>query len=533
MQPIELIEQHYHHQPQYHQDVETSSSSTRFVDAEKEVHASDKVDKQAYLNTLPSDPAPTCPSPCNSTSSRQHQPHRDDIESSPQADLIDGPITDRGWAAWKFVLAAAVTEFMIWGASYGYGSFQDYHQHDPASPFHHDSLTAISSIGTTLLAGQHFIPLASFGLYATFPSLVKAFTYICVIGASLSLLIASFANSVALLIVFQGLLLGIFGGNIFTTCLLWLPNWWDKRRGLATALIFAGSAIGGILWPIIFTQLLEGIGFRWTLRAWALIQLIVSGAAVTCLKPGCPLPPASRPIRWKACLPGFPRSLLSPLTLLNAVVILTQTTAWYSISLNISNYATSMGFDSSTSTGILSAFNASAAITYFVLGYLVDRFPYPLIMATSTMLNLIFTVLVFGFAGRSLAKLLVYVVFFGVSGGGFSSFLTPVSRDIGDKSRSQEFSLRFMYLVVVRGLAAMLGLIVAVQFYPNHLGHPSTYGSYGFTGFIAFISGTLALSTLASLAIFAYKQYIQPRREQERLKSNPVTPPPESHSMSV
>ncbi|KAJ1599460.1 hypothetical protein NDA14_002409 [Ustilago hordei] len=110
------------------------------------------------------------------------------------------------------------------------------------------SLTASSSVGTTLLAGQHFIPLLTFGLYSMFPCLISRFTYVCAVASSFSLLIASFANSVALLILFQGILL---------------------------ALIFAGSAIGGILWPIIFTHLLERIWFRWTLRTGALIQLIV------------------------------------------------------------------------------------------------------------------------------------------------------------------------------------------------------------------------------------------------------------------
>ncbi|KAJ1039794.1 hypothetical protein NDA10_003669 [Ustilago hordei] len=100
------------------------------------------------------------------------------------------------------------------------------------------SLTASSSVGTTLLAGQHFIPLLTFGLYSMFPCLISRFTYVCAVASSFSLLIASFANSVALLILFQGILLGI-------------------------------------LWPIIFTHLLERIWFRWTLRTGALIQLIV------------------------------------------------------------------------------------------------------------------------------------------------------------------------------------------------------------------------------------------------------------------
>lgn len=429
------------------------------------------------------------------------------------------PVKDRGWNAWKFVLASAATEFMIWGAAAGYGSFQEYHQHDPRSPFHQSSLTATSSIGTTLLAGQHVITLLTFGIYSRYPTLVKTFTYACVAGSSLSLLIASFANSVALLVVFQGLVYGMFGGNIFTAVILWLPNWWDRRRGFATAIIFGGSGIGGIVWPIIFSELLQTVGFRWTLRVWALAQLVITGGAVLCLNAGVKLVRVSTPFRCKQVLPGFPRSLLSGVTLLNIVALLTQTTAWYSVSLNISNYASSMGFSSDTSTGILSAFNASAAITYFVLGYLVDRFSYPLLMATSTTLNLVFTALVFGFAGSSLTKIVVFVVFYGLTGGGFSCFLTPVSRDIADKSRSHEFSVRFLYLIVVRGSAAMVGPIIAVQFYPKHMDRESTYGSYGFTGFIAFVSGTLAVSTMASLAIFVQKRYFGTRQDGLSFKS--------------
>ncbi|KAJ1574394.1 hypothetical protein NDA15_001247 [Ustilago hordei] len=70
------------------------------------------------------------------------------------------------------------------------------------------SLTASSSVGTTLLAGQHFIPLLTFGLYSMFPCLISRFTYVCAVASSFSLLIASFANWVALLILFQGILLG-------------------------------------------------------------------------------------------------------------------------------------------------------------------------------------------------------------------------------------------------------------------------------------------------------------------------------------
>lgn len=47
------------------------------------------------------------------------------------------------------------------------------------------------------------------------------------------------------LLLLQGVLFGIGGGLLYMPVILYLPEWFSQRRGLATGIIFAGAGIGG------------------------------------------------------------------------------------------------------------------------------------------------------------------------------------------------------------------------------------------------------------------------------------------------
>lgn len=91
-----------------------------------------------------------------------------------------------------------------------------------------------------------------------------------------------------------------------------------------------------------------------------------------------------------------------------------QAFGWYIVSLYIATYATALGFSSTVSTGILSAFNASAIIGYLVTGPAIDKLSFTLAMAVSSGLCGLFAFLLFGFAS-SLALVLVFVLVFGAA----------------------------------------------------------------------------------------------------------------------
>lgn len=68
-----------------------------------------------------------------------------------------------------------------------------------------------------------------------------------------------------------------------------LSEWFDRHRALAGGSIFAGAGIGGLGWPLMLDALLPRIGFRWTLRIFALMTMVLCGATLPFLRPRLPV----------------------------------------------------------------------------------------------------------------------------------------------------------------------------------------------------------------------------------------------------
>lgn len=211
---------------------------------------------------------------------------------------------------------------MVWGVAYSYGSFQDYHEHNPSSPFYGSSVTSISSVGTLVIGCQHFVPLLLRGFTTTFAHFHQRFVVVSLIVSSVCILITSFSKSITMLIAFQGVLFGTSSGILLTPVVLYLGQWFDKRRGFATGVIFMGSAVGGVAFPLVLNALLTSVGFSWTMRVWALAQFVLTGTALHFVKPRIPPPHNTKPIPHskkhlaRSLLPGDLRPLCSPLSLL-------------------------------------------------------------------------------------------------------------------------------------------------------------------------------------------------------------------------
>lgn len=92
----------------------------------------------------------------------------------------------------------------------------------------------------------------------------------------LSLITASFAKRVVHLIFTQGVLYGLGGASLYSPFIFYLDEWFDRRKGLAFGVLWAGTAVGGIVVPLILEWGLERYGFRIILRAWAVLLVSIS-----------------------------------------------------------------------------------------------------------------------------------------------------------------------------------------------------------------------------------------------------------------
>ena len=130
-----------------------------------------------------------------------------------------------------------------------------------------------------------------------------------------SLAMGSFSTNVTHLVLSQGIGFGIGGCIAYSPSILFMPDWFDKRRGWATGMLYCGATLGGTTFPLALNALLQSVGFRWTLRAQALIQLGIGVVLFMLLKPRLPITDTSadRKGGLRELLPTAPRALFTPL----------------------------------------------------------------------------------------------------------------------------------------------------------------------------------------------------------------------------
>lgn len=358
----------------------------------------------------------------------------------------------------------------------------------------------MTAVGTLLIAGMHFVPLMTRGFFRTYPHWIRR----CLLGSVLltgaSLILASFlASHVEALLVFQGLVAGLLQGLTFTPVITWLPQWWDKRIGFASGVLLSGSGIGGTVFPFIINKLLQSIGFEWTLRVVAAYTVAVGFGAALLLKPRLPVTkPSTRPRSWwKILAPEGLHSLLHPFALLQLIVIVVQAGVWCTISLYLATWTSSLGFSASTATGVLSGFNAASTVGYIMWGRLIDSVPYLYLMATSALMCSLSCFLLLGFS-HSLPLIILFSLLFGAAGGGFTTFITPITRRLA-LMYNHEVAPIYLGIVFIRGFPAVLGPLIGSSLYDRGVTEWSIYGTRGFRGIVIYVGAGMLLASILSL----------------------------------
>ncbi|KZT57503.1 MFS general substrate transporter [Calocera cornea HHB12733] len=312
---------------------------------------------------------------------------------------------DRGRQAWTFVMAAFILETFVWGFGFCFGVFQNYLTSYPDSPFLGSTPTLISVIGTTSLAVSYLVGFGSIALLRRFDRDVKKILWTSLVVAIGSLILSSFATQVWQLILLQGAAFGTAAGILYAPALLWVPEWFVARRGLASGLIFCGSGFGGALFPVVVGALLEKSGFRWTLRIWAVLFGIFTGLATWFVRPRVPV---SR-VRHARLAPIDWTFFKHPSFIIVALTTLIQALAYFPISLYMPTYTSALGLPPVNGQLVLSTFNACSVV---IFGYLCDRVSYSRVIMISGLGAALSAYLVWGFA-RNLGLIFAFVILFG------------------------------------------------------------------------------------------------------------------------
>ena len=173
----------------------------------------------------------------------------------------------------------------------------------------------------------------------------------------------------------QGLFMGFLGiGGMNAPFYVYVSRWFDRRRGSALALISSGSYVAGAIWPSIFERAIAYAGWRQTMLAYALIEvvLIVPLAAIFLRPPPELLLPrgviAGGPAHDSVM--GWPRNLVFALL---AVAVIFCCTPMAMPQAHLPALCSDLGILASHGAAMLSVLLGTAFISRQFWGWVSDR----------------------------------------------------------------------------------------------------------------------------------------------------------------
>ncbi|KAI9740024.1 MAG: hypothetical protein M1818_004775 [Claussenomyces sp. TS43310] len=191
-------------------------------------------------------------------------------------------VPDGGLVAWLQVLMGHLVCFNAWGYINSYGLFETYYlaniPHTNAS-----NLAWVSSIQACLLS--------LVGAFSGFFHDTGYFYASVTTGLFLQLL-GTFTTSASTqywqIVLAQGLCQGLGNGLVFCPAFSVISTYFSRKRSVAVAIAASGGATGGVVFPVIAMQLMDKIGFGWTVRVMGFVQLFNSIFILLLARPRLP-----------------------------------------------------------------------------------------------------------------------------------------------------------------------------------------------------------------------------------------------------
>ncbi|KAI9044843.1 oxalate/formate antiporter [Aspergillus affinis] len=238
------------------------------------------------------------------------------------------------------------------------------------------------------------------------------------IGMVASLICLSFSQEYYQIFLSFSVLGGLSACTLFTPAVSCVGHWFNVRRGLATGIACTAGGLGGIIFPLIILFAAPNIGFPWAIRIIAVLSAVL--LVLACLLLQTRLPPnkkAEASIDFKALKDIKFASTVVAIFLVEFAVFIPIT--------YIASYAVHVGVDDTLAYSQIIFLNIGAIPGRFLPGLIADKFGRFNIMILTSLICSILTLALWLTAGKSLAAIICYAVFFGFWSGAAIS-LTPV-----------------------------------------------------------------------------------------------------------
>ncbi|KAI0142255.1 MFS general substrate transporter [Xylariaceae sp. FL1272] len=398
----------------------------------------------------------------------------DDIPGSPTPHASP---PREGLSAWLQVLAAFILNLNTWGLLNTFGVFQAYYQLHFLSTYTSSSIAWIGSTQSFLLL---FVSLfiGPFLDRGYLRGLLWTGSLLIVVGMEL----LSVSREFWQVFLTQSLLVGVGFGCVYVPAPAVVSQWFvDRRAALAMGAASGGSAVGGIIYPIVFTQIQSRAGFGWATRALGFILLVTLLIPALWMKTKAV---RSSHTSQKPAWSFIDRTAFTDYAFLLLVTGLFFGFTGFSIMLN---YVQLFAVDHSLHSiadYILVIVNASSLIGRVVGGYCADFVGSIAVQATVAFLAAILTYILL--AIRTEAGLVVYAVIFGIAFGAFTGLPGTSVFSLSDDKR--RIGTRLGMALGYVGIGVLIGSPIAGAI----LGAREDW-----TGLIGFCASVLLVSGVA------------------------------------
>ncbi|KAL8820163.1 MAG: hypothetical protein Q9223_001553 [Gallowayella weberi] len=398
------------------------------------------------------------------------------------------PQADRGKDAWLFLAGCFMVEALIWGFPFSFGVFQEYYStHEPFR----SKPSGLAVIGTSSTGIMYLSCPILFAVFKRWPHIRRSCTIVGLTINAVAIIAASFATQVSHLILTQGILYAIGGVLVYCPTIVFLDEWFVRRKGLAFGLMWAGTGVSGVVLPFVMSGLLSRFGFEITLRAYAVALVMLALPLLCFVRPRLPL--AQTSLQRHLDL-GFLRT--SAFWVPQSCNIV-QGLGYFIPNIYMPTYAKSQGMTGTEGTLMLALVNMGVVFGAIWAGALTDRMHVSSVMALSS-IGAALAVFVFWGLAVSLPMLCIFSLLYGLTAGGFSAVYSGIVQSVKREYTTADSGMVFGFLAAGRGIGAVASgplseALLHLQSWKGEarFGYGTGYGSLMvFTGITAAAGGT-------------------------------------------
>lgn len=181
------------------------------------------------------------------------------IEPS-EKEITEIEVPDGGYG-WVVLLAFFLYNFCTWGANAGYAIYLAHYFDD--NTFAGGGKLDYAAIGGIAFgAGLIWSPIITWFSHKFTLQLTIGIGIIC---QGTALMLAAFSTKLWQVYLTQGLLIGFGLAFIFIPSMTLLPQWFRKKRSMASGIGTAGSGLGGIVFNLSMQKIIEVKSVKWAL----------------------------------------------------------------------------------------------------------------------------------------------------------------------------------------------------------------------------------------------------------------------------